>query len=132
MQRLFFAFPSGLPGAGLLLLRIAVAALGLHETHLFFNPMAMSPPVLAVLRILSVTAAMFVLIGLATPIGCLTLGLEAMSIFMLSYSHGFGFTPPGLLLLNLTVMTIVTAAVGPGAFSLDARLFGRREIVFPD
>jgi hypothetical protein len=34
--------------------------------------------------------------------------------------------------LYATIMAIATAFLGPGAFSLDARMFGRREIVIPE
>jgi uncharacterized membrane protein YphA (DoxX/SURF4 family) len=36
---------------------------------------------------------------------------------------------PALILIAL--MAVAVALLGPGAFSLDARLFGRREIVIP-
>lgn len=34
--------------------------------------------------------------------------------------------------LYLAVMSLTLVLLGPGAFSLDARLFGRREIIIPD
>ena len=34
--------------------------------------------------------------------------------------------------LNLAIICIALALLGPGAFSVDARLFGRREIIIPD
>jgi len=34
--------------------------------------------------------------------------------------------------LNLAIICIALALLGPGAFSLDARLFGRREIIIAD
>jgi len=37
-----------------------------------------------------------------------------------------------LIALYLAVMSIVLVPLGPGAFSLDARFFGRREIIFPE
>ena len=33
--------------------------------------------------------------------------------------------------INLIVLSIAIAFLGPGAFSLDARMFGRREITIP-
>jgi uncharacterized membrane protein YphA (DoxX/SURF4 family) len=36
-----------------------------------------------------------------------------------------------LELLNLIVLSIAIVLLGPGAFSLDARMFGRREITIP-
>jgi uncharacterized membrane protein YphA (DoxX/SURF4 family) len=36
-----------------------------------------------------------------------------------------------LEILNLILLSIAIALLGPGAFSLDARMFGRREIPIP-
>ena len=36
-----------------------------------------------------------------------------------------------LAVINLIVLSIAIALLGPGAFSLDARMFGRREITIP-
>ena len=36
-----------------------------------------------------------------------------------------------LAIINLIVLSIAIALLGPGAFSLDARMFGRREITIP-
>ena len=36
-----------------------------------------------------------------------------------------------LQIVNLIVQSIAIALLGPGAFSLDARMFGRREITIP-
>ena len=132
MQRLFFAFPAGLPGAGLLLLRVAAALMGLHESHVVLTAIAGIPSLLIALRIASLAAIASVLIGFATPVGCFILALEVGCASVLSLMSGVRVAAPELLLLNLGVMAVVIAAVGPGAFSLDARLFGRREVVFPD
>jgi len=35
------------------------------------------------------------------------------------------------MMLNVIVQTTVIALLGPGAFSIDARRFGRREILIP-
>jgi hypothetical protein len=35
------------------------------------------------------------------------------------------------MMLNVIVQTTVIALLGPGAFSIDARMFGRREILIP-
>ena len=34
--------------------------------------------------------------------------------------------------LDLAVMSLTLVLLGPGAFSVDARLFGHREIIIPD
>ena len=37
-----------------------------------------------------------------------------------------------LAALNLAAISAALVLLGPGAFSLDARLFGRREIIIPE
>jgi uncharacterized membrane protein YphA (DoxX/SURF4 family) len=37
-----------------------------------------------------------------------------------------------LAAFNLAAISAALALLGPGAFSLDARLFGRREIIIPE
>ena len=132
MQRLFFAFPAGLPGAGLLLLRVAVSLTGLYEAHLLLTTLTVPFSVLVVLRGAAFAAMFSVLIGLTTPVASFTLGIGAALALLLTWSPWPRFNQNELLLLNLTMMAVVNAAVGPGAFSVDARLFGRREVVFPD
>lgn len=39
---------------------------------------------------------------------------------------------PAESLVGVIILAAAIALLGPGAFSLDARLFGRREIVIPN
>lgn len=72
------------------------------------------------------------LIGLLTPFACIVVGScgAAVSLSALQAASPQEFAAGSSLL-----MEVVTAAAlvltGPGAFSLDARLFGRREIIIP-
>ena len=132
MQRLFFGFPAGLPGVGLFLLRLAIGITGLYEAHLLLATFAVPFYVLVVLRVVVFTALSAVLIGLTTPIASLGLGVGAAFALLLAWSPWPHFTQNELILLNLTMMAVVNATVGPGAFSIDARIFGRREVTFFD
>jgi uncharacterized membrane protein YphA (DoxX/SURF4 family) len=81
---------------------------------------------------IGLAAGAALLIGLLTPLAGVVVGLGALGI-------GFSFLPaptPNLFDAKLSVVLagIITAAIvflGPGAFSVDARLFGRREIIIP-
>ena len=132
MQRLFFGFPAGLPGAGLLLLRLAISLTGLYEAHVVLAAWSVPLQVLVVIRIAVFSALFAVLIGLTTPVASFGLGVGAATALLLTCTSWPSITANEVSLLNLVLLAIVNAAVGPGAFSVDARLFGRREIVFPD
>lgn len=87
--------------------------------------------------IATVAIAVLLLIGYLTPVAGVLAALfclsSAFSWFPLSSPELF----PGLFKdkLSATLGAIIVAALvclGPGAFSLDARLFGRREIIIPN
>ena len=54
------------------------------------------------------------LLGFLTPVVAVLLGLASLTL---------PFN------LDIVVLSIVIALMGPGAFSIDARMFGRREIL---
>ena len=131
MQRLFSTFPGGRPGAALLLLRLAVCGtlLLLGGTYLEYADQASAWT--SALGVLAAVSGASLLIGFLTPISVVA-GLLAIGLAL-------WWPPPGTpVLLNgqLTALLVVVVAVavallGPGALSLDARLFGRREISIP-
>jgi len=72
------------------------------------------------------------LIGFLTPILSLLGGLECLGIVWSWFP--FQLLSPfesKLALAPIIAMSIAIALLGPGAFSLDARLFGWKEIVIP-
>lgn len=72
------------------------------------------------------------LIGLFTPMAAFlaALGTAAISLAWLPSATASAFEP-GLTPLLVVLVATAVALLGPGAFSLDAALFGRREIVIP-
>lgn len=64
------------------------------------------------------------LLGFVTPIAAVLIGL-------LSLGLAFWTAPDPFQDLDIVVLAIVIALLGPGAFSIDARMFGRREILIP-
>jgi uncharacterized membrane protein YphA (DoxX/SURF4 family) len=130
LQRLFAMFPTGSPGAGLLVLRLVLAmSLVVHGAACIGGDSSLGTSAVAVTAAL--TAALL-LIGLVTPFA----GVVAA---VLGIGTAMGWLPaptPNAFEVWLTAVLVVSVAaaialLGPGAFSLDAALFGRREIAIP-
>jgi putative oxidoreductase len=107
----------GLPGVGLLLIRLAVGGTaGVYGIRLLDSGLS-STSAPAALFHLSLSAML--VIGLWTPVAATILALTAMTD---AYLH------PELRECSVVVGIVAAAAalVGPGRWSVDARLFGWR------
>jgi uncharacterized membrane protein YphA (DoxX/SURF4 family) len=85
-----------------------------------------------VLGLFLIVAGTVFLIGFLTPIVgfILTLAYLTQSV-TLFISNDSGKRAAALTALYLSLMCLALALIGPGAFSADARLFGRLEIIIP-
>ncbi len=73
------------------------------------------------LQILLVCAGVCICIGLWTPVMGVILGIAELAM---AVSHANGYEHH----LLLAVLAISLAMLGPGAWSLDAKIFGRKRI----
>ena len=132
LHRLFSAFPAGFPGVGLLLLRVVVATI--LGGHGFLCMLSSDRVTLGVLlsTALLLLSSVLLLIGFLTPILSLLAALECFAIDLSWFPFQL-LTPfeSKLALIPIIVVAAAIALLGPGAFSLDARLFGWKEIVIP-
>lgn len=132
LQRLYSTFPGGRPGVGLLFLRAAVglsaAAGGIFCLSGPFNSSS-EKLLLGLVLIISGTA---LTAGFLTPIAALLVGFCFLGI-ALSWFPTPSWTLHGVKLMasGMIITAVALALLGPGAFSFDGRLFGRREIVIP-
>jgi uncharacterized membrane protein YphA (DoxX/SURF4 family) len=72
------------------------------------------------------------LLGLLTPYAGFLVGLCFVGV-ALSWlpAPSWGMRDARLIALGMIITTVAIGLIGPGAYSLDGRLFGRREIVIP-
>jgi putative oxidoreductase len=76
-------------------------------------------------ELIEIGLSIFILLGLWTPIaGTLVSLLEVWVLF----SRGVDARIP----IILAILSATLAMIGPGAWSIDARLFGRKHIDMPD
>jgi len=123
MQRLYSMFPQGGPGLGLLLLRIATAAMfALNITHRFnFDSPALYWAVVSLIAVISLSLCL----GFLTPILAVIAGVTAVANLFLA-------DQPGNVVYVLRILTAgALFFLGPGAYSVDAKLFGLRVTVVP-
>lgn len=118
MRRLFSTFASGAPGLGLVLLRFACATLLLIQGITGLQETPLVPAVL--LRSVSIGLAILLIAGLWTPIAASLAALEALVI---------GISNPAFARYwFVAVVCAALALLGPGAWSVDAKLFGWKRI----
>ena len=122
---MFSAFPGGWPGLGLLLLRALVGVTLIAQSLTYIGSTKLSALSWVVTALVLIIASCL-LVGFMTPIAAMIIGLGAIA---LALSNLF---QTNQTLLDVIVLTIAIALLGPGAFSIDARMFGRREILIPN
>jgi len=123
LRRLFSNFARGWPGAGLLFMRVVAAvALIAHALTLL---RAGAPLYVLAIEIVTIFAGMLLLVGFWTPIaGALMALLEVRTIISKPVDVWFH--------ILLGTLGIALAVIGPGTWSLDARLFGWKRIDFQE
>jgi putative oxidoreductase len=130
LQRLFSSFADGWPGSGLLIQRLLIGAALLHAgLDTFFTcvgagatPICATPICLSGAQVIGAVGGLFLILGLWTPVvGFLTAILQAW----IALTSGGDHRVP----LFLAIFAATLAMIGPGAWSVDARLFGRKHII---
>jgi putative oxidoreductase len=119
VQRLFSTFPCGLPGAGLVILR-AATAVPLIQGGL----LTASLPTPVIVELVTAGAAVLLLIGFWTPLAGALIAVAELGLAVTHPAEPWTF-------VHFAAMGAALAMLGPGGCSLDARLFGRKQIQIP-
>jgi uncharacterized membrane protein YphA (DoxX/SURF4 family) len=131
-MQFFSTFPGGKPGVGLLLLRVAVGVTAIVQGGVYLARSDHSILGMWIVELLAVASGALVLIGFLTKVSGVVVGLSNVGV-------GLSWVPAPplnsfdtkLTIIFVIIMAAAIILIGPGAFSLDARLFGRREIIIP-
>lgn len=126
MRRFCSNFPDGLPGAGLLILRVGIGVKLIAFGLTGIIGSGLDPGALA-------AAVIPAIVGISLLVGFLTRlagGLCALTVVVHYLWHSDPFLRS---MVDLDGFVIATAILllGPGAFSLDSRFFGRRKVIIP-
>jgi putative oxidoreductase len=117
LQRLFSTFAGGWPGIGLLLQRLLTATALLYYGFPHLGPQL--TPILP--QMIAASAGIPLLVGLWTPMAGTLVAIVEVWI---------AFSRPASPFISIMLATLgaTLAMIGPGAWSIDARLFGRKHI----
>jgi len=131
LDRNFSAFPGGPAGLGLLLLRFAAGTSALYQGYLYITDSGHSV-IATVAGVLALLSGLLLLAGLLTLVAGTLFSVVAIAI-LVSWlpalrANALDGKPVALLIATIGVSV---ALLGPGRCSLDAFLFGRREIIIP-
>jgi uncharacterized membrane protein YphA (DoxX/SURF4 family) len=119
VRRLFSTFATGLPGLGLLLMRLVAGGVLIYRGVAgLMGILSIGPTPVLVAKIVLGSQ---LIAGLWTPVAGVLVALLEIGIFFTQSED------PWLHLL-LATLGICLALLGPGAWSIDARLFGWRRI----
>ena len=119
LRRLYSTFAGGWPGTGLLLMRLVVGSVLVVRAS---SKLWADPPMNVTLpSVVLIGAGILLILGLWTPIaGTLVAVTEIWKMFMLPGDRG--------VWLLLGAVGAALAMLGPGLWSVDARLYGWKRL----
>jgi uncharacterized membrane protein YphA (DoxX/SURF4 family) len=126
LQRTFTNFPSGPVGAALFFLRVVVGTSAIAEAVL--SVAANHSAIRCAAAILAALAGLALLPGFLVPLASALLAAQGAAILIFAHTGSLSLLDSCMALFEFIVMATTLAVLGPGALSVDARRFGRREV----
>jgi putative oxidoreductase len=120
LQRLFTTFADGWPGLGLFIQRLVTGIALLNGGLALFSETAAGQA--GALHIAGAFLGIFILAGFLTPIAGAFVAVIELWIAFAGHANVW-------MSITLATLGATLSMIGPGAWSIDARLFGRK--VFP-
>ena len=132
LRSTFTIFPDGLPGLGLLLLRAASGVALLTCGVIHFIAWQEASVLILTVAALSLLCGLSLLLGLFNWLACSLGALISLGTALgLIHVPVFNVLSAKVSAVFTAVIAVALLCLGPGAYSLDARRHGHREIIIP-
>jgi uncharacterized membrane protein YphA (DoxX/SURF4 family) len=114
------------------MLRAAVGIIAAAQGILYLSGSVDRTAFTVAIGLVLVASGASLVIGLLTPLASLLVGLCTLGIALSWFpASAMALISPRLMAFGVIITAVAIALLGPGAFSVDGYLFGRREIVIP-
>jgi uncharacterized membrane protein YphA (DoxX/SURF4 family) len=132
LRRLYSTFPGSWSGLGLLLLRVALGGTLIVQGSAYFPELHDSRFGAWAMCLALLGSGSALLMGFLTPVTSALAFAFSMGI-TLSWlpAPSWNFLTGNPLSMDAVVIALAAVFLGPGEFSVDARLFGRRKVIIP-
>jgi uncharacterized membrane protein YphA (DoxX/SURF4 family) len=131
VRGLYSSFFGGWAGAGLLFLRLVVGGTLIAQGFAYLHELQRSGIGTWTVCLLALSSGSALLVGFLTPVAGTMAVLASVGVTFLNHSAPNWNFFNDRLNFDTIITALAVALLGPGAFSLDARLFGRRRIIIP-
>jgi uncharacterized membrane protein YphA (DoxX/SURF4 family) len=123
VRRLYSTFAQGPPGIGLLLIRLLVGIVdAVYGVSQFRAGLGLGAVLVDALH---VGLGLLLVLGLWTPVAGTLLALVA-------FADAYACPDIRWLCIGIGTMAVAIALIGPGGWSVDARLFGWKRLEIPE
>jgi uncharacterized membrane protein YphA (DoxX/SURF4 family) len=120
-------------GVGLLLLRVVLGATAIAQGGFYLTGAESSTPLTRIGGVLFLASGASVLIGFLLPVAGVLLALATIGATVSWFpAPAVNLFDQKLLVLLIITVDVAMMLMGPGSLSVDARLFGPREIIIPE